>query len=286
MNSALLGSAAALAWGTHDFLARFPSRRIGPVNTLLAVTAAGFLVLSVWIIVSGTPIRIVWPSLWLVAVTGLFSALATFWLFAALAIGPFSIVMPLAGSYPAFAMVFAVLAGERPSAVEWMAVAAVLIGVAAVSQSGRGHEAGSEIQPGKLMSIVGFALLASFGFAASFAGGQAAAPAFGEVQAVWFARIFGLITVGLFYLRPSVRLQIPAAWLPVLGLMGALDVGAFLAVVAAGTLPNPALATVTSSAFGAVTVVLASVILREKIAPIQLIGMVLIFGGVAVLASQ
>jgi drug/metabolite transporter (DMT)-like permease len=284
MNSALLGSAAALAWGTHDFLARFPSRRIGPVNTLLAVTAAGLLVLSVWIVVSGTPIRLVWPSLWLVAATGLFSALATFWLFAALAIGPFSIVMPLAGSYPAFAMVFAVIAGERPSAVEWVAIAAVLMGVAAVSQSGRGRGAASDIQPGKLKSIVGLALLASFGFAASFAGGQAAAPVFGEVQAVWFARIFGLITVGLFYVRPSVRL--PAECLPVLGLMGALDVGAFLAVVAAGNLPDPALATVTSSAFGAVTVILARVLLRERIAPVQLIGMVLIFGGVAVLASQ
>jgi len=72
----------------------------------------------------------------------------------------------------------------------------------------------------------------------------------------------------------------------VLGLMGALDVGAFLAVVAAGNLPDPALATVTSSAFGAVTVILARVLLRERIAPVQLIGMVLIFGGVAVLASQ
>ena len=30
MNPAFLGAAAALAWGTHDFAARFPSQDIGP----------------------------------------------------------------------------------------------------------------------------------------------------------------------------------------------------------------------------------------------------------------
>ncbi len=118
MSSALLGAAAALAWGAHDFLARFPSRSLGPVNTVLAVTASGFILLSLWMLASGTEIRIVWPSLWLVAVTGIFFALATLSLFAALTLGPISIVCPIAGSYPALAMIFAVAAGARPGVVD------------------------------------------------------------------------------------------------------------------------------------------------------------------------
>jgi drug/metabolite transporter (DMT)-like permease len=46
MNAALLGLVAALSWGVHDFLARFPSRAVGPIPTVLAVTVSGLIVLS------------------------------------------------------------------------------------------------------------------------------------------------------------------------------------------------------------------------------------------------
>jgi drug/metabolite transporter (DMT)-like permease len=77
----------------------------------------------------------------------------------------------------------------------------------------------------------------------------------------------------------------PICWLPVLTLMGGLDVTALLLIVAAGNLPDPALATVASSGFGAVAVVWARIFLKESIAPIQLVGMAMVFGGVAVLAG-
>jgi uncharacterized membrane protein len=43
---------------------------------------------------------------------------------------------------------------------------------------------------------------------------------------------------------------------------------------------------VVSSGFGAVSVILAWVFLRERISLLQLLGIVLIFGGVVVLASR
>ena len=100
MNSALLGVVAALSWGVHDFLARFPSRAVGPIPTVLAVTVAGLIAFSAWLLIGGGDIRLEWPQLWLVAVTGIFFTLATLALFTALARGPISIVAPIAGSYP------------------------------------------------------------------------------------------------------------------------------------------------------------------------------------------
>ena len=67
--------------------------------------------------------------------------------------------------------------------------------------------------------------------------------------------------------------------------MGGLDVVALVATIAAGHLPDPTIATVTSSAFGAVTVLLARLFLKERITPMQLAGIVLIFAGVGYLAS-
>jgi drug/metabolite transporter (DMT)-like permease len=285
MNSALLGVVAALTWGVHDFLARFPARAVGPIPTVLAVTVAGLVVLSAWLLLDGGTIRIGWSSLWLVAVTGVFFTLATLSLFAALALGPIAIVAPIAGSYPALAMIFAVAQGARPSALQWLAIAGVMAGVAIVSRSGARYEASGELPPGTLKTLLGLAFLASACFAISLTAGQASVPIFGDVETVWLARVFGLLTIFTLYLWRSAKVPLPVRWLPLFGLMGCLDVAALGTITAAGNLPDPAFATVVSSAFGAVTVLLARAFLKEPIAPAQLGGMVLIFGGVAALAG-
>ncbi|HWM31718.1 MAG TPA: DMT family transporter [Methyloceanibacter sp.] len=285
MNSALLGLVAALSWGLHDFLARFPSRAVGPIPTVFAVTLAGLIVLSVWLLFEGGGISIVWPSLWLVAVTGIFFTLATLSLFAALAVGPISIVAPIAGSYPALAMLFAVAQGARPGLWQWVAIAAVMTGVAIVSRSGRHYEASGDLERGRLKGILGLAFLAGLCFAVALTAGQAAVPIFGEVETVWLARCFGLVTIGALYLWRPAKAPLPLRWFPVLGFMGLLDVIALGTIVAAGNLPDPAFATVVSSAFGAVTVLLARIFLKEPVTPAQFGGMALIFGGVGALAS-
>jgi|GEM_PF-7078286 len=174
MNSALLGLVAALAWGLNDFLARFPSRAVGPIPTVLAVTAAGLIVLSARLLLGGAVLNIVWPSLWLVAFSGVFFALGTLSLYAALARGPISIVAPIAGSFPALAMIFAVAQGARPTLTQWLSIGAVMAGVAIVARSGGQYEASGELQPGKLKNVLGLAFLASFCFALSLASGARA----------------------------------------------------------------------------------------------------------------
>jgi len=283
MSAALLGAIAALAWGTHDFLARFPSRSVGPVATVLAVTVAGLAFLTVWLLVVGGEVRFVWPSMWLVALTGVAYALATLSLFGALALGPIAIVAPIAGSYPALVVVFALTQGACPSLVQWAAIVTVTIGVAAVAQSGGRYELSGDISPGKLRAVLLFAIGASVGFAVGLTAGQVAVPTFGEAGTAWLARCFGLVTVAAIWLVLP-KSALPIRWLPVLSLMGLLDATALALVVAAGSLPDPTHGTVASSGFGAVAVVWARIFLKESIAPIQLGGMVLVFAGVAVLA--
>jgi drug/metabolite transporter (DMT)-like permease len=285
MNSAVLGLIAALSWGLHDFFARFPSRAVGPIPTVLAVTIAGLVVLSAWLLFAGAPPKIIWPQILLVVVTGVFFTLATLALFSGLAAGPISIVAPIAGSYPALAMIFAVAQGARPSPAQWAAIAAVMAGVTIVSRSGGRFEDSGELAPGTLKTVLGLAFLASFCFAVAMTAGQVAVPVFGEMQTIWLARCFGLITILPIYLWRTPGAGLPPKWLPLLALMGCLDVIALGTIIAAGNWPNPEFATVVSSAFGAITVVLARVCLKEEIAPAQVGGMALIFGGVAALAG-
>jgi drug/metabolite transporter (DMT)-like permease len=141
------------------------SRAVGPFPTVLVVTFAGLLILTVWLLLSGHSIRISWPQLWLPAASGIFFTLSTLSLFAALALGPVSLVTPIAGSYPALAMIFAVAQGARPSLLQWVAVAGVLTGVVLVSRSGEAYEQSGYIAPGTLKTIVALALCASLGSA-------------------------------------------------------------------------------------------------------------------------
>ena len=122
-------------------------------------------------------------------------------------------------------------------------------------------------------------------FAIAVTASQTAVPIFGDVQTVWLGRNFGLLTIGLIYLWRSPGAPLPLRWLPLLGLMGCLDVAALAALTAAGNLPSPEFTTVVSSAFGAITVLLARVFLKEPISLVQLGGILLIFGGVASLAA-
>ena len=91
---------------------------------MLVVTAAGLIGLTAWLLLGDVAIRIVWPSLWLAALSGVCFALGTLALYAALARGPISIVAPVAGSYPALAVIFAMVQGARPSLAQWLAIAA------------------------------------------------------------------------------------------------------------------------------------------------------------------
>jgi hypothetical protein len=134
-----------------------------------------------------------------------------------------------------------------------------VIGVLIVSCSGGRSEESGALARGALKGVLGLAFLAGFCSAVALTAGQAAVPTFGEVETVWLARSFGLLTIGALYLWRSPGAPIPLRWLPLLGAMGCLDVVAIGTITAAGNRPSPEFATVVSSAFGAVTVILARI---------------------------
>ena len=67
--------------------------------------------------------------------------------------------------------------------------------------------------------------------------------------------------------------------------MGCLDAVALGVVLAAGSLPHAEFASVTSSVFGLVTVLIAWAFLRDPINKVQWVGILIIFGSIAYLAS-
>lgn len=67
--------------------------------------------------------------------------------------------------------------------------------------------------------------------------------------------------------------------------MGCLDALALGLVLTAGGLPHPEFASVTASIFGMVTILLAWVFLKERVAPLQWGGVLMVFSGIGYLAA-
>jgi len=287
MHPALLGAIGALGWGVADFVARFAGRAVGPVNAAFAALTISFIGQSALIVLGGYDLPWVGDKMWLTAVNGIAVALAYLWLYSALSRGKISVVSPLVGTYPAVVVAFAVLMGARPSLLGWAAMAGVMLGAYVVARCAEQDAPDGETGPRGTLVVVLLSLMSSLAFAVALIAGQAATPVLGEAQTVWYSRIFSVLTiVPVLFSGRSGPIRLPLGWWPAFAAMGLLDVAALMAIYAAGHSDGGEIAAVTSSGFGAITILLAWIILKERIRPIQWTGIALIFVCVGVLTAE
>ncbi len=285
MTPGLWGALGAVSWGAADFAARFSGRAIGHESALFGMLAAGSVVLTLWVWLAGTPLS--WPSatLWLLGVAGLATMLATLWLYQALARGPVSIVSPIVGSYPALVVAFTVLGGARPTALQWGGMALTLIGVVIVARCADNFEVDGRIARGNLRTTLVIALVSSLAFAVAVFVAQRAVPVYGPLQTLWATRLVSLVAVCALFAGRRRPPAVPARWWPIVAMQGMLDSGGYLALYAGSVGASSEIAAVTASAFGAVTTLLARLLLREPMSLLQWLGIAVIFTGVAILSA-
>ena len=285
MTAALLGLAAALCWGVHDFAGRFATRAVGTNATTLVVVFAGVVLMSGHLAATTTMPALSLRHVLLIAVTGGAYAVALYLLFVALRVGPLSVVTLIVGAYPATTVLIAIAAGARPTPIVYAAILAVIAGMALVVALARaGGEGAGAVADWNVPRAAIHAGLAHLSFALSITVGQGLAPAIGGIETTALSRLAGLLVVAAFCLRSLPRLDTLLRWSPVLVAMGALDVVAVGSIFAAGLHASPELAPVVSSAYGAVAVLLAFVVLKEPISPGQWAGMALTLAGTVVLS--
>ncbi|MDX1513723.1 MAG: DMT family transporter [Gammaproteobacteria bacterium] len=286
MSAALWGLATALGWGSADFIARFTGRAMGHETALLGMLAVGAVILPLVLWQAGLPLHWDPAGAPYLLLTGVGVMVATLLLYWGLARGPVTIVAPIVGSYPALNLMLAVVLGARPTFLEWTAMATVMAGVVTVAASARSFEASSGYSAKQLRGTVFIALASSFGFALTIAAAQTAEQYFGDLQTVCMARWISLLAIVLVFAFRRRRPRVPVRWWPLVAIQGILDGGAYVALLLGSQGPASAIAVVVASSFGAVTVVLARLILREAMTWLQWGGIVLVVAGVATLSAQ
>ena len=280
MGALELGLLAALCWGFHDVCVRFISQKTPISACILTVLIVGLIFHTCLIVAENNFSLISKTSFAYAAIAGIFFVIASFGLYHAFKRGPVKLVAPLIASYPILSISWAVWLGTPVSSLQISAVLAIIIGVSIVAiMSDNSLE---QVPPiGKTIVI---SLIASAAFAGTFATGQAAAELSPHMSVTLVTRIISIfLCIGVIYFAGlSYWPNLPA--IPWLIAMGCADGLALWCVFSAGSLENPQYASVTSSIFGLITILLAWIFLKERMTIMQWVGCIITFLGVGYLA--
>jgi drug/metabolite transporter (DMT)-like permease len=194
-----------------------------------------------------------------------------------MAVGAMSIVAPIAGVSAVVPVTFGLATGDRPSAFQIVGIVAALVGVGLAS---REHQEGRR----RLAAGAGLALLAALGFGGYFVPMHAA----GEADFWWASLIFRttsftLVALTALALRSSVRIsRRNAAYVSAVGLGDMLGNALFAASSAYGLV---SVTSVLASLYPIVTVVLARVVLSERVDRGQEVGIAATLAGVVLISA-
>lgn len=237
---------------------------------LLAVLAA---------IVGGdvSPGAIVWGAL-----TGVSQGLGVWWFYAALGAGPISVVSPLtAVLVAALPIGVGLTLGERPGLIAVAGTGVALVAVVLVSREATDED----VRTHRFTKTVAWLTVgAGFGFGMNVVLIDQA-PHEAGLWPLVFARVAATVLV-VTVAAMSGELRVPTGVpLKLAVLAGVLDTGANVAMLLALQASLLSLSGVLMSLYPAATVLLAIVVLRERVTRWQGLGMVLALGAVAMIAA-
>jgi drug/metabolite transporter (DMT)-like permease len=274
----LLALGSGIGWGTADFLAGLAARRQALFVVMAVSQGAGLVFVAVVVLVRGeVPQQAI--AVWYGAAAGILGAVGLAALYRALAIGRMSIVAPTAALSGIVPLAWGLARGDRPSAVQAAGIALAVLGVVLASRS---LDDGS---PRRMAVGVGLALIAAVTLGVLVV----LLDEIGRTDPLWgvlAVRVSALmlLSIALLVRRPSLRMSFPdLRWL--VG-VGVLDNGSnllfALAADAGGLL---ALTSVLGSLYPVATVVLARLVLHERLERHQAAGVAAALVGVALIAG-
>lgn len=303
--AAFLAIGASFAYGLSDVFASRSSRQISPTALALYSQIAGVLLLIPVLAISGQNSDgsgIAWG-----VASGVIAAIGVLTFYRALSVGPASIVSAITASGVTVPVLFSAINGNLPSGLAWGGLVVAVLGLVLISSigaddasetvplcPGRGpalqHPAVDRTSDRSGPGLIPLSLLAAICFGSFFVlldrGTESAVNSvFWVALGVSIGSIPITFAVAVFN-RSTRALSIPPRnRLVSVILVGVLDVLGDVALAFATTSGQLGLVSVLASLDIAVTVVLARLILKERLLRIQFVGVTLTIIGVILISS-
>ena len=278
----IFGFGAALFWGAGDFGAALVGRRVGSVATVVLVQVAGLAAVLAVVLA----VRPAWTGtssdVWLLVLNGVLVAAAYVLHYRALELGPVALVSPLTSAYAVLPIALAWLFLGEPIDGSFL-VGALLATAGVVFVATDPREFGAAAKLPRDGVPYAFGAMVLFGVA-TFVLGIVARHA-GWLPTVALGRVFTVVAVAPFVAarRPSVTaagIGVVAAGL----LVGVLDVLGIMSFTRGAEVAALSLVAAVSATFPLLPFVGGVVVLRERPAPSQALGVLAIVGGLILLA--
>ena len=243
---------------------------------LLVSQPPTLLLIAAVVVLRGVPFA---PGPWIVfgVVAGLVGLVGLSAAYRGMAIGVVSVVSTIAATGPVIPIVVGLVLGERPSLLQFGGIVVTLAGIALLAFDRR-PQAGGKLVPG-----VGLALLAALAFGVFLVAIRYASrpdPLWG-VLATRTGSVLALLLLGLAFRS---RIKVPRADLPSLFAVGVLDVSADVFFAFATTIGLLSIVSILSSLYPVATVILARIVLKERMVRVQQVGIVLALAGVLLIS--
>jgi drug/metabolite transporter (DMT)-like permease len=266
--SILLGLGAALSWGTGDFTGGLASRKTGAYRAVFYSEIIGVFLLLVYLGISGEAFPET-RSILFAAFAGVIGTFGLILLYHSMTLGMMSISAPVSAL---LAAVLPVVVGSfregLPGMTIFLGFGFALSAVWLVSQS-----EGSVKDILSHLSDLKLPLLAGIGFGLYFIFMHESTSTGARVWPMLASRTGGSILIAAYMLisRTSLKVEDKSAWVFLI-LNGIFDVGGNVFFVYAGQTGRLDVASVLSSLFSGVTVMLAWIFLKERLTRGQWIG--------------
>lgn len=275
--ASVLALGGALCWGVGDFFGGLASRRTAVLTVLALSQAIGLAGIVVWVAVSGDAFPGA-PELLPAAAAGVAGAIGLGALYRGLSIGAMGIVAPISAAAPVVPLAVDAVGGDVPGSLQWLGIALILTGIVTLS---REPSAGGER---RLAAGAALAIVAALGFGLFFVGIDAGA----DESASWAvvaARMASTTFAVAAALALRTSLRAPAALLPMIAAVGIFDTGANVFVATATTHGAVGIVAVLSALYPVVTIVLARIVLGERLSSTKRAGGVMALAGAALVAA-
>jgi transporter family protein len=278
----IFGFGAALAWGVGDLGAALVSRRVGSLATVLLVQVAGLIA----VVAVAAVVRPSWTGRWtdiaLLVANGVIVALAYVLHYRALELGPVALVSPLTSAYAVLPIALAwLILGEGIDIAFGLGAALATIGVVLVTADPRQFGEAAAMSRDGVPYALGAMVL--FGVATFVLG--VLSRHIGSLPTVALGRVFTVVALVPLFLvrRPAVGAAgfgVAAAGL----LVGVIDILGVMLFSHGTEVAALSLVAAVSATFPLIPFVGGLVLLRERPALSQALGVFAVVGGLMVLA--
>ena len=283
-DSVIMGVLAALGFGLAEFASAMLARKTSHFRLIFGVNLASVLAAAAYAPFDGQIVHAS-PAQWLTAISlGILYTATYFLYYAALQRGPVAIVSPIMSVYKGVVIILAVLVlAERMSPGQSAGATAALLGVFVASINL------ADLKDGRLVVGRGviFGLLAMLAFGVFYYSIAALSRDLGWFLPVFMIRMFTAIFAAPIAIRHPPTPDQPLT--PKLALavfaIGVIEIAAMFAFARGAQVGIIAIVATVSSTYTLVPIAGAIVLLRERLRPIQVVGVISVVAGVTLLSA-